>query len=154
MPDNTTVGVEDRLEIHDILNRYALMVDRREWKRMDDIFSSDATIDYRSTGGEQGPYRDVLAWLDRALAPWPINLHYITNIVLDLDKNGDRGKSTCYFHAPMGRETADGKQEIITNCGYYEDDLVRTENGWRIQHRHCQQTMMLGSLPDGYEIPS
>ena len=47
-----------------------------------------------------------------------------------------------------------GAQEIITNVGYYEDTLIRTTNGWRIQHRNCQQTMMLGSLPDEYEIPT
>ncbi len=152
VPTETTVSVSDRLEIHDLLHRYALMVDRREWKRMDTVFAPDATIDYRTSGGIEGPHREVLGWLDRALEPWPLNLHFISNIVLDLD--GDRGRSTCYFHAPMGRPGAEGMQEIITNLGYYEDDLIRTEHGWRIQHRNCQQTMMLGSLPEEYEIPS
>jgi 3-phenylpropionate/cinnamic acid dioxygenase small subunit len=143
--------IEDKLEIHELMNRYARMVDMREWERMDTVFAPGATIDYRSTGGQAGPYRETLEWLDRALEPWPLNLHFITNLSIELD--GDAGHSRCYFHAPMGRVGDDGKQLVITNAGYYDDDLVRTGDGWRIAARHCEQTIMIGSLPDGYDIP-
>jgi 3-phenylpropionate/cinnamic acid dioxygenase small subunit len=144
-------AIEDRLEIHELLNRYARMVDRREWQLMDQVFAPGATIDYRSTGGMAGPYRETLEWLDRALAPWPLNLHFITNVSIELD--GDRATSRCYFHAPMGREESAGQQRVITNAGYYDDELVRNPEGWRIAKRHCEQTIMIGQLPDGYEIP-
>ena len=71
--------------------------------------------------------------------------------VVELD--GDRARSRCYFNAPMGRVGDDGAQLVITNAGYYADDLVRTEAGWRITQRHCEQTLMIGQLPDGYVIP-
>ena len=80
----TLQEISDRLEIQDLMHRYARMVDFREWDLMDRVFAPDARIDYRSTGGQEGPYREVLAWLDRALAPWPINLHHITNLVVDI----------------------------------------------------------------------
>lgn len=144
--------IKDRLEIQDVLNRYAQMVDFREWERMDDVFAPDATIDYRSTGGVAGPYRETLAWLDRALAPWPLNLHHITNVTIELE--GDSATSRCYFHAPMGRVESDGGQLVLTNAGYYDDRLVRTSAGWRIAARHCEQTIRIGSLPEGYEIPA
>ncbi len=143
--------VEDKLEIHELMNTYARMVDMREWDRMDQVFAPGATIDYRSTGGQAGPYRETLEWLDRALEPWPQNLHFITNLSIELA--GDSARSRCYFHAPMARVEADGRQLVITNAGYYDDDLVRTEAGWRIAARHCEQTIMQGQLPDGYEIP-
>lgn len=149
--DDALRTLQDRAEIHDLLSRYAQMVDFREWQRMDEVFAPDATIDYASTGGVSGPYRETLEWLDRALEPWPINLHFITNVTIELD--GDRGSSRCYFHAPMGRVEESGGQLVITNAGYYDDALVRTEAGWRIAARHCEQTMMIGSLPQGYEIP-
>ena len=145
-------AIEDRLEIHELMNRYARMVDEREWERMDQVFAPDATIDYRSTGGMAGPYRETLAWLDRALEPWPLNLHFITNLSVELA--GDRASSRCYFHAPMGRVEADGSELVITNAGFYDDTLVRGAEGWRISARHCEQTIMIGSLPDGYEIPT
>lgn len=149
--DDALREVRDRLEITDLMHRYAQMVDFREWDRMDSVFAPGATIDYTSTGGKSGPYRDILGWLDRALEPWPINLHFITNLTVEI--GGDRARSRCYFNAPMGRVKDDGSQLVITNAGYYADDLVRTEAGWRIARRHCEQTLMIGQLPDGYVIP-
>ena len=73
--------------------------------------------------------------------------------VVTIELDGERGSSRCYFHAPMGRVEESGGQLVITNAGYYDDQLIRTEAGWRIAARHCEQTLMIGSLPDGYEIP-
>jgi 3-phenylpropionate/cinnamic acid dioxygenase small subunit len=143
--------IKDRLDIHDLLHRYAAMVDRRSWEQLPRVFSEDAQVDYTSTGGKKGPYREVMTWLDRALEPWPINLHFISNIELEIA--GDRATGRCYFNAPMGRPSADGGQEIITNGGWYEDEFVRTSEGWRISRRLCQQTVMIGELPHGYAIP-
>lgn len=142
---------EDRYEIEQLLYRYAWMADQREWELMDSIFAGDGSIDYRSTGGQSGPYRATLEWLDRALSGWPINLHFISNIHIEFD--GDSARSRCYFLAPMGRDRDDGSQEVITNAGYYFDTLVKTEDGWRIKHRLCTQTTMIGQLPPGYVIP-
>jgi hypothetical protein len=127
------------------------MVDRRKWELMDSVFAEDATIDYRSTGGRKGPYRETLRWLDRALAPWPTNLHFVTNLAIEVQ--GDRARSRCYFLAPMARAKPDGSQEVITNAGVYHDALVRTRDGWRISERVCEQTLMIGRLPEGYVIP-
>ncbi|MFK7895999.1 MAG: nuclear transport factor 2 family protein [Myxococcota bacterium] len=143
--------IQDRLEITELMHLYAEMVDRREWKMMDRIFALEATIDYTTTGGHSGPFRETLAWLDRALESWPINLHIVTNIIIEID--GDEAKSRCYFHAPMGRNTPDDGQLIITNAGRYLDRLIRTKFGWRILERYCDQTIMQGNLPEGYSIP-
>jgi len=152
MSEMTLEEIRDRFEIEALMNRYAEMVDRREWKEMDRIFALEATIDYTSTGGVAGPFRETLAWLDRALESWPINLHIITNLIIEFD--GDTARTRCYFHAPMGRAGELGQQLIITNAGRYVDRLVRTSDGWRIIERVCEQTLMQGSLPEGYEIPS
>ena len=143
---------QDRDEIEQLLYRYAWMVDRRDWKLMDEVFAEDASVDYTSTGGQRGPYRETLAWLARALEPWPANLHFITNLAVEI--HGDRARSRCYFLAPMARPRADGAQEVITTAGLYLDELVRTPRGWRIAKRDCQQSLTLGQLPAGYEIPT
>jgi 3-phenylpropionate/cinnamic acid dioxygenase small subunit len=148
----TVNGSADWRAIEQVLYDYAWMVDQRKWEMMDSVFAPGATIDYTSTGGRKGPYRPTLEWLDRALAPWPINLHHITNVSIRI--SADRAESRCYFLAPMGRKKADGSQEVITNAGYYLDSLVRTDAGWRIQQRTCHQTIMIGQLPSGYEIPA
>jgi 3-phenylpropionate/cinnamic acid dioxygenase small subunit len=145
-------SVDDRREIEECLYRYAWMVDQRQWELMDTVFTTDGTIDYTSTGGKRGAYRPTLEWLNRALAPWPINLHMISNISIELT-TPDSARSRCYFYAPMGRARADGTQEIISNAGYYLDSFARTGAGWRIRERVCTQTIMIGQLPPGYVIP-
>ena len=143
---------QDYRAIEQLLFRYAWMVDRRKWELMDEVFAPGGTIDYASTGGPGAmPYRAALEWLDRALKPWPLNLHHITNIAVDID--GDRGESRCYFTAPMGRPSAGGGQDVITNAGYYLDTLVRTPRGWRIATRFCDMTIQIGSMPGDYTIP-
>jgi 3-phenylpropionate/cinnamic acid dioxygenase small subunit len=148
---NTDTYVADRIAIADLMARYARMVDSRLWHLHDQVFSHDAHTDYVSTGGPAGPATEVMAWLDRALTPWPINLHLITNLVVEFE-DADHATSHCYFYAPMGRPDGD-HQFFITNGGSYEDRLVRTADGWRIAERICRMTMMDGRLPEGYEIP-
>jgi hypothetical protein len=151
--------LQARKEIEELLYRYAWMVDQRKWELMDSVFSSNGTIDYTSTGGVKGPYRETLQWLDRALAQWPINLHSITNISIEfasvtaLAMVGASAQTRCLFMAPMGRLQAGGGQEVILNAGYYLDALIKTEAGWRIEQRICNQAVMMGQLPPGYQIP-
>lgn len=151
MQDDAIREIQDRHEIENLLHHYAEMVDFRQWQKMDSIFALEATIDYESSGGQKGPFRETLAWLDRALESWPLNLHVISNAIIEID--GDTATSRCYFHAPMGRNTPEGGQFVITNSGRYLDRLVRTSDGWRIVERICDQTIMQGSLPAGYDIP-
>ncbi|MAG30965.1 MAG: hypothetical protein CL908_08755 [Deltaproteobacteria bacterium] len=151
MDEQALRKIQDRIEIEELLNLYAEMVDRREWTKMDRIFALEATINYTSSGGKSGPFRETLVWLDRALESWPLNLHVVSNILLEID--GDDARSRCYFYAPMGRAKPDGSQFVIMNGGRYIDRLKRTADGWRIIERTCEQTIMQGALPEGYNIP-
>ena len=103
----------DRAEISELLARYAWMVDRKQWGLMDEVFAPGATIDYTSSGGVKDGYREALGWLRRALEPWPLNLHCLSNLTLEID--GDRARSRCYFHAPLGRVDSGGTQHFVTN---------------------------------------
>jgi len=151
MQDALLRDVADRMQIADLMARYADMVDRRDWPKMDRIFAIEATIDFRASGGRLGPFREMLAWLDRALESWPMHLHMITNLIVDLD--GDSASSSCYFHATIGRESHEGAQYTVTPSGRYLDRLIRTSDGWRIVERVCEQVVREGKLPEGYTIP-
>jgi len=134
---------EAKLAIKETLYRYSLMVDRRRWELIDEVFTQDATIDYTSVGAgaTSGPHREMLTWLDEMLKPWPMNLHFISNEIIAVE--GDRAKSTCCFNAPMGRKDAAGKSTFLTNGGYYHDELLLTEAGWRIRERVCDMTIQI-----------
>lgn len=151
MSDASLQALIDRAEIAELLARYADMVDRRDWRRMDGVFVLEATIDFRPLGGPQGPFREMLAWLDRALDSWPRALHLITNVVVELE--GDRANAQCYFHVPFARETNDGNQYTVTDSGRFLDRLIRTAEGWRIVERVCEAIVREGRLPEGYTLP-
>lgn len=143
----------DRLAIHELMYRYARMVDFREWKLFDQVFADDATCDYVSSGGIAGPAREVMDWLDRALAPWPTNLHFVTNLSIDFEAGRRAARTTCYFLGPMARGEMGKDQLVISSSGLYVDRVRKTAAGWRIVEREMRMTIMQGSLPAGYVIP-
>lgn len=153
MQDVTLAEVADRLAIEALLFRYARMVDFRQWQLFDQVYSKEAVCDYRSSGGIQGPAREVMNWLDRALAPWPTNIHAISNLEIEFDAHRLHASTTCYFVAPMARGEMGKDQVVITNSGLYVDRMKKTAEGWRIVEREMRMTIMDGQLPQGYEIP-
>jgi hypothetical protein len=55
--------ISDRLELQHLLISYSEAIDRREFDELDAIFTPDAYIDYRDTGGIEGQYLQIKAWL-------------------------------------------------------------------------------------------
>lgn len=153
MSDVTLEELADRLSIERLLYRYARMVDFRQWQLFDQVFAKDAVCDYVSSGGIKGSAREVMDWLDRALAPWPTNIHAVTNVEIEFDAERRSAGSTCYFVAPMARGEMGRDQHVITNSGLYVDRVRKTAEGWRIVEREMRMTIMQGALPSGYVIP-
>jgi hypothetical protein len=143
--------VSDRIEINDLLIRYTVAIDKKDYGLLDRCFTRDAHLDYTSAGGIAGDYPKVRAWLEKALAPFPMTVHYVTNSVVDLD--GDEATARTAVLNPMGFQDADGAMHTFTVGAYYNDRLVRTADGWRIRERVEESAYMDGDLPPGLQIP-
>lgn len=143
--------ISDRIEIQDLLVRYTSAIDGKDWALLDTCFTKDAHLDYTSAGGIAGDYPKVRAWLEAALAPFPMTVHYITNSVVELA--GDAAKARTAVFNPMGFQNQDGTLHHFNVGAYYNDRLVRTPDGWRIRERIEQSVFMDGDLPAGLEIP-
>ena len=148
----TIEEISDRLQIDDLLTRYTVAIDTKDWELLDRCFTSDAQLDYTSAGGVKGPYPEVRQWLEKALAPFTMTLHYITNSTVCLD--GDAATARTYVLNPMGFPNPDGSLHQFTVGAYYNDRLVRTEAGWRIAERVEETAFMEGTLPEALQIPS
>ncbi len=144
--------ISDRLQIQDLLTRYTVAIDTKDWNLLDSVFSADAHCDYTSAGGVKGPYPEVRKWLEKALAPFPMTQHFISNTTLQLD--GDRATARTYVINPMGFGKADGSLQVFTVGAYYNDELVWTDAGWRIAERVEETAFMDGDLPAELQIPS
>ena len=119
-------SVLDKMEIHELLARYARGVDSKDWELWKAVFTPEAIIDYSSAGIAAGSRDDVAKWLEQGLGPVPMTQHFISNIEVDLD--GDRATTRAMFFNPM---LLPGMAEQSYCGGYYHHDLVRTPEGWR-----------------------
>jgi hypothetical protein len=126
--------LSDRIEIDDLLTRYATGVDRRNWDLWESCFTSDARIDYSAFGGIAGSVKEVRAWLEKTLAVFPMSQHMVINREVELE--GDTARCRSGFYNPMSLPAKEGEpQQFWIDGGYYCDRLVRTGQGWRIRER-------------------
>jgi 3-phenylpropionate/cinnamic acid dioxygenase small subunit len=152
MADMTLREISDRFEIQDLLTRYTVAIDQKDWRLLDACFTPDAQLDYTSAGGIKGGYPEVRAWLQKALAPFPMTLHFISNTTLEL--RGDEARARTYVLNPMGFPNPDGSLHLFTVGAFYVDRLVRTAGGWRIAERVEETAFLDGTLPEALQIPS
>lgn len=143
-------SMRDRIEVEELLTRYCTAIDTRCFGLLDRVFLPDAVIDYTRSGGIRGTLPDVREWLERALAPFVVIQHVVSNFVIETDD--DRGTSVCSFFNPMGLPTADGGLHTFICGGYYRDVLQRTPAGWRIRERVNDQRYLHGGLPPGFTV--
>ena len=129
-------ALADRLDIDDLGTRYATAVDTRDWDLYRTCFTADAIIDYTAAGGIRGGVDEITAWLDTALANFTHTIHYVTNRAVTLD--GDHARGRLAYYNPMGL----GDDKLLVAAGYYNDDYVRTADGWRISQRVEDLTWM------------
>ncbi len=119
-------ATSDKLEIRELLFRYARGLDTQDWPLLASVFSPDARLDYTSVDGPAGARDEVVAWLERALTPVPMTQHFITNIEIDL--KGDHASVRAMFYNPMQLPGIEG----LAYCGgTYHHQMVRTPEGWK-----------------------
>ena len=135
----------NRLEIEDVLTRYAWSIDTASWDGLDDVFTPDAFIDYTSAGGIKGQYPEIKEWLSSVLPHFPAYQHLVTNKDIQID--GDTATSRCQFYNPMAQKAADGSTSMFFVGGEYRDKFVRTADGWRIKERIEHSVWTDGNVP-------
>jgi 3-phenylpropionate/cinnamic acid dioxygenase small subunit len=120
---------EDRLEIAEVLLRYATGIDRRNWSLFRTVFTDDCDLDYGEIGSWQG-IDAVVEFMRQAHSAAGHTLHRMTNQVIAVD--GDRAAARTYVDALiMQRDNKSG----VNGIGYYDDEVVRTATGWRVARR-------------------
>jgi ketosteroid isomerase-like protein len=132
MADLDLQAIVDRIEIDDLLTRYATAVDEKDWDLYATCFTPDAYIDYTQAGGIKGKFAEVRDWLARTMPMFPMSQHVVANRVIQV--NGDEATARSIFYNPMALPDGDS-QKVWIEGGYYNDKLIRTPDGWRITER-------------------
>ena len=124
-----SVHHRDRADIAEVLLRYATGIDRRDWATFRTVFTDDCVLDYGEIGGFAGADA-VTEFVQQSHAMAGHTMHRLSNMVIEPD--GDRAVARTYVDGLiMAADNASG----VNAVGFYDDDLVRTDQGWRISRR-------------------
>lgn len=124
--------VEDRLDIMELPARYADALDMLEPEQLRDIFTDDAVWEVVDGGLRLVGLDDIMTFMARPdVHP---GAHLMTNIYIaapTADGPVVHLRSRGVF--PVGPSDRLNPTEVF--YGRYEDDVVKTDAGWRIRHR-------------------
>jgi len=117
----------DKEAIRDLARRYAHLVWHKRTRELAELFAEDGWMDTSLEDPIRG--RAALAEAFERLVGGDADFQpFVHNHVVDLA--GDRGTGTAYVDL---RSIQDGRSMI--GSGYYEDEYVRTAEGWKLQSR-------------------
>lgn len=126
------MSLTDKQEITEVLYRYARAVDRKDFDRVADCYFPD-TIDHH--GGYVGRIDGLIADMKSRHATIDSSIHYITNILIDIDGDRATAESYCLCYLRQASKDADGAQQRTTIKCRYIDKFERRADHWRIADR-------------------
>ena len=126
--------LQDKQEITEVCYRYGINLDSRQWSKLRECFTEDAVADYLDMPRCEG-YQAIEDTCRQALSRFTGSQHLIGNVLVTVD--GDEADSVCYLQAQHVLKGTDGGDNFII-AGRYVDHLVRTPDGWRINHRRLE----------------
>jgi hypothetical protein len=123
--------VIDKQAIHDLQVFYSTSIDSGAYDNLDDVFTADVISDYGHAGTHEG-VTGIKEACRIAIDPLTAAQHINSNYWAEID--GDSARAGCYFTVHMYAEGTPGGEHFHMG-GVYDDELVRTERGWRISRR-------------------
>ena len=138
--------VADRLAIQDLIARYPIVVDGADYDGLDELFTADARIDFTAFGGPVGTPAEIKPFLRDSLGLFSRTQHMMGLPVINVD--GDRASARTPCNNPMVLTEADGSTKVWLIGLWYDDELVRTESGWRFAARRQERCYSVVGLDD------
>ena len=129
--------VSDRLELADLVHRYAAAVDDRRFDEVPELFTDTAELilpdpprNLNPVLVKHGPdgIREAMAALDTVTR----TQHEIVGEVYGADRGQATGRITCVAH--HWTQTADDSTDLVWHLRY-DDEYLPDSSGWRINRR-------------------
>ena len=141
----------DIAEIAQLHQRYGQALDEKRYELLDEVFLPDARLHYDMSGEAPTSYREMAGQFRSFMVPFLYTQHVFSHPLVELD--ADRARASCRLIATHVQVPLAGGRNAWTVYGFYEDLLVRTDAGWRIQQRSFKGMHTEGTLlpPDQVE---
>ena len=121
--------IKDRLAITDVVNSMGTFADLGQYDLLQQLFTDEVTVDYTSLF--PGEVQNISS--EQLMTQWQSTLpgfdatqHMISNHQITVD--GDEATAVAYVRATHKLGDA-----MWVAGGYYVDELVRTDEGWKLQ---------------------
>lgn len=131
-----TIGLEDKLNIQDLLGRAALGYDERDTGMLAECFAENAEMTICIAGGDLiGPFVGQIGIMklmtDSMASQVDVRRHVISNIVF---LNTTEVSASVITNLTL-LATENGMTNLLS-AGLYRDEVVKAEGGWKIAKRH------------------
>lgn len=118
------LSAEDTIALHQLVHRYAHIVDDAEFERLSEIFTDDIEFDTSAFGNP--PLRGIGPVIASYVGARHPVAHHVTTAVASTDPDG-----TVRVRSKVLSLLGGG----LCGSGTYDDVAVRTPDGWRISKR-------------------
>ena len=139
-------AVEDKLAIAELIARYPIVVDGRDFDALDDLFTADARIDYSAFGGPTDSPAGIKKFLRESMSLFARTQHMMGLPLITVE--GDRARSRTSCTNPMVLTDDDGTTKVLLIGLWYDDEFERTAAGWRFTSRRQERCYSVVGLPD------
>ena len=123
-------SVSDHDAIRNVLGRYSVAVDDRDFDAVGRCFTVDAIASYSGLTIPQG--REHVVDHIRGIGNTKVSTHYLNPIIVDVD--GDTAYTMSYGMAVLIQDK-DGSMNSVARGLRYRDNWRRTDEGWQISNR-------------------
>jgi hypothetical protein len=139
---------DDRAAIMELLVRYWHACDRKAFDEIAGCFTQDAQAEYSGVRLPRG-VDNIVEHLSPLGTRVAASQHISGSISVSVD--GDAATARSYAVAYLVLVAGDG-HELVQRGLVYDDQLVRTPDGWRIRDR-VHQAIWSVSSPTGWPVP-
>jgi hypothetical protein len=139
-------AVADRLEIQDLIARYAILIDGQRFEELDELFMPGARIDFSTFNGPVGSLAEIKTFLASSLPFFTRTQHMMGLPMIEVAGDTAHARTSC--NNPMISTKRDGSTSVWLIGLWYDDDLVRTDDGWRFSARNQIRCYTLTGLVD------
>jgi hypothetical protein len=137
-------ALSDRADLIELLGRYADIADLKEFTELPGlVFTDTLTLDFGSVADIPPmtmPLGDYVETIRTAFAFYTATHHAITGHVIDID--GDSATIHAHVRAEhwVTNELANGGPNYWLVVGFYDNEAVRTADGWRLNRVRLTST--------------
>lgn len=123
-----TLSIQDKVEMQELMARFALAVDMKEPDKMQDFFVEEGEFLIEAMDIKLQGTQNIISWIKENADSFPPNLNHVqSNFVIDGDSSEARLQCISQAIQTINREV---KPFIL---GRYDETLVKTQDGWRLK---------------------